>query len=112
MSSALQARHRWTYRELVALPEDQMRHELIDGEHFVSPSPGTPHQLIVWNLVAILGPFLRSNPVGARARPLQQHLRRLQTADKEARDREGYRGRSRDRDELAAWDRASAWPDA
>ena len=64
MSSALQARHRWTYSELVALPDDQMRHELIDGEHFVSPSPGTRHQLIVWNLVAILGPFLRSNPVG------------------------------------------------
>jgi Uma2 family endonuclease len=64
MSSALQARHRWTYSELVALPDDQLRHELIDGEHFVSPSPGTPHQLIVWNLVAILGPFLRSNPVG------------------------------------------------
>ena len=64
MSSALQAKHRWTYSELVALPDDQMRHELIDGEHFVSPSPGTPHQLIVWNLVAILGPFLRSNPVG------------------------------------------------
>jgi Uma2 family endonuclease len=64
MSSALQARHWWTYSELVALPDDQMRHELIDGEHFVSPSPGTPHQLIVWNLVAILGPFLRSNPVG------------------------------------------------
>jgi Uma2 family endonuclease len=64
MSSALQARHRWTYSELVALPDDQMRHELVDGEHFVSPSPGTPHQLIVWNLVAILGPFLRSNPVG------------------------------------------------
>jgi Uma2 family endonuclease len=64
MSSALQTRHRWTYSDLVALPDDQLRHELIDGEHFVSPSPGTPHQLIVWNLVAILGPFLRSNPIG------------------------------------------------
>jgi Uma2 family endonuclease len=44
MSSALQARHRWTYSDLVALPDDQLRHELIDGEHFVSPSPATTHQ--------------------------------------------------------------------
>jgi metal-responsive CopG/Arc/MetJ family transcriptional regulator len=43
---------------------------------------------------------------------LQQHLKRLQTVDREARDREGYRRRSQDRDELAAWDRAAAWPDA
>jgi len=43
---------------------------------------------------------------------LQQHLKRLQTADKEARDREGYRRRSQDRDELAAWDGAAAWPGA
>jgi Uma2 family endonuclease len=46
MSSALQTRHRWTYSDLVALPDDQLRHELIDGEHFVSPSPATVHQEI------------------------------------------------------------------
>jgi len=44
MSSAMQARREWTYSELVALPDDQLRHELIDGEHFVSPSPATTHQ--------------------------------------------------------------------
>ena len=37
MSSALQTTRRWTYSDLVALPDDQLRHELIDGEHFVSP---------------------------------------------------------------------------
>ena len=37
MSSALQPRHRWTYSDLVALPDDQLRHELIDGEHVDSP---------------------------------------------------------------------------
>jgi len=46
MSSALQPGHRWTYSDLVALPDDQLRHELIDGEHFVSPSPATVHQEI------------------------------------------------------------------
>ena len=43
---------------------------------------------------------------------LRQHLKRLQVVDKETRDREGYRRRSQDRDELAAWDGAAAWPDA
>jgi metal-responsive CopG/Arc/MetJ family transcriptional regulator len=43
---------------------------------------------------------------------LQEHLKRLQTIDKEARDREGYRRRSQDRDDLAAWDKVAAWPDA
>jgi Uma2 family endonuclease len=54
MSSALQARHGWTYSDLVALPEDQLRHELIDGEHFVSPSPNTGHQTISKRLFVAL----------------------------------------------------------
>jgi len=54
MSSALQARHRWTYSDLVALPDDQLRHELIDGEHFVSPSPATTHQELSVNLLRAL----------------------------------------------------------
>jgi hypothetical protein len=28
-----------TYRDLRRLPDDLLRHELIDGEHFVSPAP-------------------------------------------------------------------------
>jgi len=64
MSSALQAKHRWTYSDLVALPDDQLRHELIDGEHFVSPSPAIPHQVILWNITEALGPYLRANPIG------------------------------------------------
>jgi metal-responsive CopG/Arc/MetJ family transcriptional regulator len=43
---------------------------------------------------------------------LQQHLKRLETLQKEARDREGYRRRPQDRDGLAVWDEATAWPDA
>ena len=54
MSSALQARHGWTYSDLVALPEDHLRHELIDGEHFVSPSPTTTHQEVSVNLLRAL----------------------------------------------------------
>jgi Uma2 family endonuclease len=58
MSSVAAARRGWTYRDLVALPDDQLRHELIDGEHFVSPSPTTVHQTISLNLVRLLLPYL------------------------------------------------------
>ena len=35
---------RLTYDDLAALPEDRFRHELIDGQHFMTPSPFTNHQ--------------------------------------------------------------------
>jgi Uma2 family endonuclease len=54
MSSAQQTHRPWTYSDLVALPEDQLRHELIDGEHFVSPSPNTSHQTILKRLFVVL----------------------------------------------------------
>jgi metal-responsive CopG/Arc/MetJ family transcriptional regulator len=43
---------------------------------------------------------------------LQQHLKRLETAGKEARDRDGYRRRPQDSDPAAAWEGVAAWPDA
>lgn len=43
---------------------------------------------------------------------LQQHLKRLDALEKEARDREGYRRRPQDADDLAAWEGVAAWPDA
>jgi Uma2 family endonuclease len=64
MSSAQPARHAWTYRDLAALPEDQLRHELIDGEHVVTPSPSTEHQTISLNLVRLLLPYLDEHRSG------------------------------------------------
>jgi metal-responsive CopG/Arc/MetJ family transcriptional regulator len=43
---------------------------------------------------------------------LHQHLKRLDALEKEARDREGYRRRPQDADDLAAWEGVAAWPDA
>ncbi len=54
MSSAQQTHRPWTYSDLVALPDDQLRHELIDGEHFVTPSPSTAHQTILKRLFVVL----------------------------------------------------------
>ena len=64
MSSALQAKHRWTYSDLVALPDDQLRHELIDGEHFVSPSPATTHQQVSKRLFVALNVFVERHRLG------------------------------------------------
>lgn len=53
-----------TYRDLVALPDDGLRHELLDGEHVVSPSPGTSHQMISMQLSLILGVYVNDHQLG------------------------------------------------
>jgi Uma2 family endonuclease len=53
-----------TYQDLLRLPEDLLRHELIDGEHYVSPAPNMKHQSIVLNLGAILLSFVRAHRLG------------------------------------------------
>ena len=35
-----------TYDDFVHFPDDGRRHELIDGEHYVTPSPNITHQRI------------------------------------------------------------------
>jgi Uma2 family endonuclease len=45
-----------TYDDFVLFPDDGLRHELIDGEHYVTPAPNSKHQKIVLKLGArILG---------------------------------------------------------
>ena len=41
---------RWTREEVLALPEDGNRYELLDGELLVTPSPRGIHQAAVWAL--------------------------------------------------------------
>jgi Uma2 family endonuclease len=53
-----------TYEDLLALPDDGLRHELIDGEHFVTPAPSWPHQLIVGNLYRLIANHVRANRLG------------------------------------------------
>jgi Uma2 family endonuclease len=55
---------RLTYDDLVRFPDDGKRHELIGGEHFVTPSPGLRHQAISMNLSFLLSSFLRQRPLG------------------------------------------------
>jgi Uma2 family endonuclease len=55
---------RLNYRDILALPNDLLRHELIDGEHIVSPAPNVLHQLVVRNLVFHLHGYLRQHRLG------------------------------------------------
>jgi hypothetical protein len=40
------AAHKLTYDDFLCFPDDGRRHELIDGEHFVTPSPFERHQRV------------------------------------------------------------------
>ena len=53
-----------TYDNFVLFPDDGNRHELIDGEHYVTPSPNTAHQRIVGRLHLALGRYLETHPIG------------------------------------------------
>jgi Uma2 family endonuclease len=53
-----------TYDDFVNFPDDGQRHELIDGEHYVTPSPATIHQRLVGRLHLALGNWLQSHPIG------------------------------------------------
>jgi Uma2 family endonuclease len=55
---------RLTYADLVAMPEDGKRHELIDGEHYVTPAPTTRHQLVLGHLHLDLAGYVEANGLG------------------------------------------------
>jgi Uma2 family endonuclease len=44
----------WTERDLLALPDDGQRYELVEGRLLVSPSPGSLHQWAAKRLVQVL----------------------------------------------------------
>lgn len=58
---------RLTVDDLDFIPEERVgdRHELIDGELFVTPVPVTKHQAIAFNLTLALGLFVREGRLGA-----------------------------------------------
>jgi Uma2 family endonuclease len=53
-------RVRMTYDDLLLLPDDGLRHELIDGAHFVTPAPSSRHQVILSNLHILIAPHVRA----------------------------------------------------
>jgi Uma2 family endonuclease len=55
---------RWTYDDLLAMPEDNVIREIFDGELFVSPSPFLRHQRIVGRLFLAISKYLEEHPIG------------------------------------------------
>ena len=45
-------------------PDDGKRHEIIDGVHYVTPSPNFKHQIVMGNLYMALGSYLKAQPIG------------------------------------------------
>jgi Uma2 family endonuclease len=52
---------RLTYDDLCRLPDDGLRHEIIDGVHYVSPSPNLRHQKLVLRLAFEIELYLRGH---------------------------------------------------
>ena len=46
MNSSAIPKIRYTYREYQYFPDNGFRHEIIDGDHYMSPAPSTKHQRV------------------------------------------------------------------
>ena len=55
---------RWTVDMVHALPDDGRRHEVVDGELFVTPSPSVTHQVAVLRLFLRLEAYLARSGAG------------------------------------------------
>lgn len=58
------SRLKLTHEDYLQIPNDGKKHELIDGEHFMTPSPVAKHQMAVGNLFLLLETFVRKQNLG------------------------------------------------
>ena len=56
----------WTYEDLLELPDDGKRWEIIDGEPYEMPSPNWDHQTVLGNLFMLIAP--EATRIGAKLR--------------------------------------------
>lgn len=55
---------KFIYEDYLLFPDDGRRHELIGGEHYVTPAPSEKHQIVAANLHLDLGAFVRDKGLG------------------------------------------------
>src|SRR5215213_5933699 len=60
----LQTTTKLTYDDYVLIPDDGLRHEIIDGEHFVNPSPNLRHQRIIGRIFMAIASFVEEHDLG------------------------------------------------
>lgn len=53
-----------TYEDYLLFPEDGNRHEILDGEHYVTAAPYPRHQSVVAELMGWIVPFVRQRRLG------------------------------------------------
>ena len=53
-----------TYDDFLLFPDDGQRHELIAGEHYVTPSPNIRRRRIFKRLLVLIGIWLQEHPLG------------------------------------------------
>jgi Uma2 family endonuclease len=71
-----------TIDDYQSFPNDGKRHEIIDGEHYVTPAPNLRHQAISRNLTILIGSFLRDHPLGRLfAAPCDVYLSRFDVVE-------------------------------
>ena len=58
MPTSVRSSQRLTYADFLSFPDDGKRHELIDGVHYVTPSPNLGHQELVGRLFLAIANFL------------------------------------------------------
>jgi Uma2 family endonuclease len=56
--------HKLTYEDYALIPDDGQRHEILDGEHYVTPSPFYQHQAVSSRLHLRLGPWVEQRKLG------------------------------------------------
>jgi len=54
----------YTVADVRAMPDDGNRYEVIAGELFVTPAPGTRHQRVLGRLYLILGNYVTRHGLG------------------------------------------------
>jgi Uma2 family endonuclease len=52
------------YDDYLNLPDDGRRHEIVDGEHYMTPAPQTLHQIVSRNIERILLDYVEDNDMG------------------------------------------------
>ena len=55
---------RLTYEDYVLIPDDGKRHEILDGEHYVTAAPFVRHQKLVVRLTILVGGFVEAHELG------------------------------------------------
>src|SRR2546423_2709049 len=59
-------KEKWmTIDDLLLMPDDGNRYEVIEGELFVTRAPNYDHQIVISNLNTLIGIYLKQNPIGA-----------------------------------------------